>query len=67
MNYLNVIETADKWCVNVSLVRKYCAEGRILDAVLQNGIWCIPEDAVRPARTKMSMHTRRCCQNSPKS
>ena len=52
MNYLNVRETADKWCVNVSLVRKYCAEGRIPDAVLRNGIWCIPEDAVRPTRTK---------------
>ena len=52
MNYLNVRETADKWCVNVSLVRKYCAEGRIPNAVLRNGIWCIPEDAVRPTRTK---------------
>ena len=52
MNYLNVRETADKWCVNVSLVRKYCAEGRIPNAVLRNGIWCIPEDAVRPVRTK---------------
>ena len=52
MNYLNVREMADKWVVNVSLVRKYCAEGRIPNAVLRNGIWCIPEDAVRPARTK---------------
>ena len=52
MNYLNVREIADKWGVNVSLVRKYCAEGRIPDAVLRNGIWCIPEDAVRPTRTQ---------------
>ena len=52
MNYLNVKEMADKWCVNVSLVRKYCAEGRIPNAVLRNGVWCIPEDAVRPARTQ---------------
>ena len=52
MNYLNVREIADKWCVNVSLVRKYCAEGRIPNAVLRNGIWCIPEDAVRPVRTQ---------------
>ena len=52
MNYLNVRETADKWGVNVSLVRKYCAEGRIPNAVLRNGIWCIPEDTVRPIRTQ---------------
>jgi len=51
MNYLNVRETADKWGVNVSLVRRYCTAGRIPNAVLRNGIWCIPEDAVRPVRT----------------
>ena len=52
MDYLNVKEIAEKWGVNVSLVRKYCAEGRIPNAVLRNGVWCIPEDAVRPARTQ---------------
>ena len=52
MDYLNVREIAGKWGVNVSLVRKYCAEGRIPNAVLRNGIWCIPEDAVRPVRTQ---------------
>lgn len=52
MDYLNVKEIAEKWGVNVSLVRKYCAEGRISNAVLRNGVWCIPEDAVRPARTQ---------------
>ncbi len=51
MNYLNVKETADKWGVNVSLVRRYCTAGRIPNAVLRNGAWCIPEDAVRPTRT----------------
>ena len=52
MDYLNVKEIAEKWGVNVSLVRKYCAEGRIPNAVLRNGVWCIPEDTVRPARTQ---------------
>ena len=51
MNYLNVKETADKWGVNVSLVRRYCTAGRLPGAVLRNGSWCIPEDAVRPTRT----------------
>ena len=52
MDYLNVKEIAEKWGVNVSLVRNYCAEGRIPNAVLRNGVWRIPEDTVRPARTK---------------
>ena len=52
MNYLNVREIANKWGVNVSLVRKYCAEGRIPNAVLRNGIWCILEYTVRPVRTQ---------------
>ena len=52
MDYLNVKEIAEKWGVNVSLVRKYCAEGRIPNAVLRNGVWCIPEDAIRPVRTQ---------------
>ena len=52
MNYLNVREIADKWGVNVSLVRQYCADGRISNAVLRNGVWCIPEDAVRTLRTQ---------------
>ena len=52
MDYLNVKEIAEKWGVNVSLVRKYCAEGRIPNAVLRNGVWCIPEDTVRPARAQ---------------
>lgn len=51
MNYLNVKETADKWGVNISLVRRYCTAGRIPGAVLRNGGWCIPEDTVRPTRT----------------
>ena len=52
MDYLNVKEIAEKWGVNVSLVRKYCAEGRIPNAVLRNGVWCIPEGTVRPTRTQ---------------
>ena len=56
MDYLSVKETAEKWGVNVSLVRRYCGQGRILGAVCKNGVWRIPEDAVRPPRT-ISEHT----------
>ena len=56
MDYLSVKETAEKWGVNVSLVRRYCGQGRIPGAVCKDGVWRIPEDAVRPPRT-ISEHT----------
>ena len=51
MFYLSVRETAEKWGVNISLVRRYCQHGRIPGAVQKKDGWCIPEDAVRPTRT----------------
>ena len=40
----------EKWGVNISLVRRYCQQGRITGAVYRDGVWCIPEDAVREER-----------------
>ena len=51
MNYLSAKETALKWGVNVSLVKRYCAQGRVPGVVFRNGVWRIPEDAIRPTRT----------------
>ena len=51
MYYLSVRETAEKWGINVSLVRRYCQQGRIPGAVQKKDGWCIPEDAVHPTRT----------------
>ena len=56
MNYLSVRETAEKWGVNISLVRRFCLQGRIPGAVQKKDGWCIPEDAVRPTRTVLE-HT----------
>ena len=53
MNYLSAKETALKWGVNVSLVKRYCAQGRVPGVVFQNGVWRIPEDAVRVSRTDL--------------
>ena len=38
--------SSTSWGVNISLVRRYCTAGRIPNAVLRNGIWCIPEDLI---------------------
>ena len=51
MSYLSARETAEKWGVNVSLVKRYCAQGRIPGVVFKDCVWRIPEDAIRPSRT----------------
>ena len=51
MNYLSARQTAEKWGVNVSLVKRFCSQGRIPGVVFQGGTWRIPEDAIRPTRT----------------
>ena len=53
MNYLSAREISEKWGVNVSLVKRYCAQGRVPGVVFQNGVWRIPEDAIRPTRTDL--------------
>ena len=53
MSYLSARETAEKWGVNVSLVKRYCIQGRVPGVVFQNGVWRIPEDAIRPTRTDL--------------
>ena len=57
MNYLSARQTAEKWGVNVSLVKRYCTQGRVPGVVFQNGSWRIPEDAIRPTRTVLEYTT----------
>lgn len=51
MNYLSVAETAKKWNISERSVRNYCAQERILGAVLIGKTWHIPESAEKPARS----------------
>ena len=51
MEYLSARETAEKWGVSMTMIRRYCTQGRIPGAVYRDGIWRIPEDAIRPTRT----------------
>ncbi len=51
MKYVSVREIAEIWGINVSLVRRYCGQGRIPGAVQTKDGWRIPEDAVHPERT----------------
>ena len=40
----------------MTMIRRYCTQGRIPGAVYRDGVWRIPEDAIRPTRTVLE-HT----------
>ena len=48
MKYYSTREMADIWDVSIQLVRKYLKDGRIPTAVLENGVWMIPEGTEKP-------------------
>ena len=56
MKYLTVRETAAKWGVDISLVRRFCKQDRLPGALRTKDGWLIPEGTVRPARTRLK-HT----------
>ncbi len=56
MQYLSPKEIAEKWGVSPILIRRLCRQDRIPGAVCKDGIWSIPEDAVRVSRTVLE-HT----------
>ena len=53
MKYLTVRETAKKWGVDVSLVRRFCKQDRLPGALRTKDGWLIPEGTVRPMRTRL--------------
>ena len=54
--YVSVKEIAEKWGVSAMLVRRLCRQDRIPGAVYREGVWRIPEDAIRVSRTDLE-HT----------
>lgn len=50
MNMITVNEAAENWGISVQLIRRYCREKRILEAVMQDGVWYIPGNISRPDR-----------------
>ena len=53
MEYLSVVQFAEKYGVSERTVRNYCASGKIEGAFLTGKTWNIPEDAFLPKRSKM--------------
>lgn len=50
MNYMSTKEAAVLWNVSERMVRLYCTEGRIPEAVQQGEFWFIPAGASKPKR-----------------
>ena len=50
MEYLSTKETAKRWGVNTSLVRRHCSQGRVPGAIQKDGAWLIPEGTKRPPK-----------------
>ena len=51
MAYVTTREIAEKWGVSQILIRRLCRQDRIPGAMCREGVWLIPEDAVRVSRT----------------
>ena len=56
MQYVSPKEISEKWGVSPILVRRLCRQDRIPGAFCKDGVWNIPEDAVRVERTVLE-HT----------
>ena len=54
MAYLSVADTAKRWNISERSVRNYCAKGRIEGAFLTGKTWNIPDNAIKPERSKKS-------------
>ena len=50
-------ETAERWNVSERLVRRLYTEGRIPEAVHENGVLMIPASATKPKRKPMEKKT----------
>lgn len=59
MEYISVVEFANKYGISERTVRNYCAKGKIEGAVLIGKTWSVPKDALLPQR---SSHK---CKQSP--
>lgn len=49
MDYISIKEAALKWGVSDRHVRRCCNEGKIKGAIVEDGVWIIPDNASKPA------------------
>ena len=52
MEYITVKEASEKWKVSERMIRKYCEQGKIEDAIHAGSVWIIPMEAKKPNEEK---------------
>lgn len=55
MEYISVVQFAEKYGISERTARKYCAEGRVYGAFLTGKTWNIPADAELPKKSKRKL------------
>lgn len=48
MEYITVKEASEKWKVSERMIRKYCEQGKVEDAIHAGSVWLIPMEAQKP-------------------
>ena len=48
MDYITVKEAAEKWKISERMIRKYCEQGKVEDAIHAGSVWIIPMEAKKP-------------------
>lgn len=57
IEYISVEEASKLWELSTRSVRNYCAQGRILGALLEGKTWKIPSNAEKPGRKTRHIET----------
>ena len=74
MKYMTVKQVAEKWAISGAMVRRYCKDGKIPDAILTEEGWKIPKTAKKPntvitdekANTELSPLAKKLMQQKKK-
>ena len=53
MDYITIIDTAEKWGITTRRIQVLCKQGRIPGAILFGHTWAIPADAEKPADARI--------------
>ena len=66
MKYLSITQTAERWGISTRRIRIFCGEGRVPGAIRIGSVWGIPEDAEKPAdtRIKSSEYIKKAAENN---
>lgn len=58
MEYISVIEAAEKWGITRRRVQVLCNEGRISGAKKIGTVWIIPDNATKPVDKRIERNTK---------